>query len=134
MPNVVRIGFFLSLLRGDNFQILGLLHFQLLHPMVAPPSGVVIRWNAEAHNGSPVISLERMKQKTSNLVCLLIVMNTTICMLKFHSMGMHYHRSLFCCNTNAMSSIPNLSLSSLFGDLSFSLMAHINLTILISAR
>ena len=24
-----------------------------------------------------------------------------------------YHRSLFCCNTNAMSSIPNLSLSSL---------------------
>ena len=31
-----------------------------------------------------------------------------------------YHRSLFCCNTNAMSSIPNLSLSSLLGNLSFS--------------
>ena len=29
-----------------------------------------------------------------------------------------YHRSLFCCNTSAMSSIPNLSLSSLLGNLS----------------
>jgi len=29
-----------------------------------------------------------------------------------------YQRSLFCCNTNAMSSIPNLSLSSLLGNLS----------------
>ena len=45
-----------------------------------------------------------------------------------------YQRSLFCCNTNAMSSIPNLSQSSLFGNLSFSLMPHIHLTILISAR
>ena len=44
-----------------------------------------------------------------------------------------YHRSLFCCNTNAMSSIPSLSLSSLLGDLSFSLTPHIQLTILISA-
>ena len=36
-----------------------------------------------------------------------------------------YHRSLFCCNTNAMSSIPyynhSLSLISLLGNLSFSL-------------
>jgi len=29
-----------------------------------------------------------------------------------------YHRSLFCCNTSAMSSIPNLCLSSLLGNLS----------------
>ena len=33
-----------------------------------------------------------------------------------------YQRSLFCCNTNAMSSIHSLSLSSLLGSLSFSLM------------
>ena len=45
-----------------------------------------------------------------------------------------YHRSLFCCNTNAMSSIPSLSLSSILGSLSFSLVPHIHLTILISAR
>ena len=29
-----------------------------------------------------------------------------------------YQRNLFCCNTNAMSSIPSLSLNSLFGSLS----------------
>ena len=45
-----------------------------------------------------------------------------------------YHHSLFCCNTNAMSSIPGLSLSSLLGNLSFSLMPHIHLNILIYAR
>ena len=45
-----------------------------------------------------------------------------------------YHRSLFCCNTNAMWSIPHLSLSSLLGNLSFGLTPHIHLTILISAR
>ena len=45
-----------------------------------------------------------------------------------------YRSSLFCCNTNATSSIPNLSLSSLLGNLSFSLMPHIHLTILISAN
>ena len=45
-----------------------------------------------------------------------------------------YQRSLFCCNTNAMSSIPSLSLSSLLGNLSFSLVPHIHLTILITAR
>jgi len=45
-----------------------------------------------------------------------------------------YQHSLFCCNTNAMSSIPSLYLSSLLGNLSFSLMPHIHLTILISAR
>ena len=45
-----------------------------------------------------------------------------------------YQRSLFCCNTNAMSSIPSLSLSSLLESLSFSLTPHIHLTILISAR
>ena len=44
-----------------------------------------------------------------------------------------YQRSLFCCNTNAMSSTPSLSLSSLLGSLSFSLTPHIHLTILISA-
>ena len=38
-----------------------------------------------------------------------------------------YQRSLFCCNTNAMSSIPSLSLNSLLGSLSFSLMPHIHL-------
>ena len=36
-----------------------------------------------------------------------------------------YQRSLFCCNTNAMSSIPSLSLSSLLGSLSFNLTPHI---------
>ena len=45
-----------------------------------------------------------------------------------------YQRSLFCCNTNAMSSTPSLSLSSLLGSLPFSLTPHIHLTILISAR
>jgi len=45
-----------------------------------------------------------------------------------------YQCSLFCCNTSAMSSIPSLSLSSLLGNLWFSLMPHIHLTILISAR
>ena len=44
-----------------------------------------------------------------------------------------YQRSLFCCNTNAMSSTHSLSLSSLLGSLSFNL-PHIHLTILISAR
>ena len=36
-----------------------------------------------------------------------------------------YHRSLFCCCTNAMSSLSNLSLSSLFGNLSFT--CHISI-------
>ena len=45
-----------------------------------------------------------------------------------------YQCSLFCCNTNAVSSIPSLSLNSLLGSLSFSLTPHIHLTILISAR
>jgi len=45
-----------------------------------------------------------------------------------------YHHRLFCCNTSAMSSTPSLSLSSLLGNLSFSLMPHVHLTILISAR
>ena len=44
-----------------------------------------------------------------------------------------YQHSLFCCNINAMSSTPSLSLSSLLGSLSFSLTPHIHLTILISA-
>ena len=35
-----------------------------------------------------------------------------------------YQRSLFCCNINAMSSTPSLSLSSLLGSLSFSLTSH----------
>ena len=37
-----------------------------------------------------------------------------------------YRRSLFCCNINAMSSTPSLSLSSLLGSLSFSLTPHIH--------
>ena len=45
-----------------------------------------------------------------------------------------YHSSLFCCAIKAMSSIRNLSLSSLLGSLSFNLTPHIHLTILISAR
>jgi len=51
----------------------------------------------------------------------------------FHS-TCPYHRRLFCCNTNATSSIPNLSLSSSLGNLSFSLMQHTHLIILISAH
>ena len=39
-----------------------------------------------------------------------------------------------CCNTSATSSIPSLSLSSFLANLSLSLMPHIHLTILISAR
>ena len=35
-----------------------------------------------------------------------------------------YNGSLFWCNTNAMLSVPNLSLSSLLGNSSFSLMPH----------
>ena len=47
-----------------------------------------------------------------------------------------YQLSRFCCNTNAMSSIPSLSLNSLLGSLvlSFNLTPHIHLTIVISAR
>ena len=44
-----------------------------------------------------------------------------------------YHRSLFCCSINIISSIPRLSLNSLLGTLSFTLTLHIHLTILISA-
>ena len=42
-------------------------------------------------------------------------------------------RSLFCCKTNAMSSVPSLSLNFLLGSLSSSLIPHIHLTVLISA-
>jgi len=42
-----------------------------------------------------------------------------------------YHHNLFCCSTDIMSSNP--SLSTLLGTLSFTLMPHIHLTILISA-
>ena len=45
-----------------------------------------------------------------------------------------YHRKLFCCSINIISSIPSLSLNSLLGTLSFTLTLHIYLTILISAR
>jgi len=45
-----------------------------------------------------------------------------------------YHRNLFCCSTNVISSIPSLSRNSLLGTLSFTLTLHIHLTILISAR
>ena len=45
-----------------------------------------------------------------------------------------YHRNLFCCSINIISSVPSLSLNSLLGTLSFTLTLHIYLTILISAR
>ena len=45
-----------------------------------------------------------------------------------------YHRSLFCCSINIISSTPSLSLNSLLGTLSFTLTLHIHLTILTSAR
>jgi len=44
-----------------------------------------------------------------------------------------YHRKLFCCSINIISSIPSISLNSLVGTLSFILTLHIYLTILISA-
>jgi len=44
-----------------------------------------------------------------------------------------YHCNLFCCSTKIMSSNPSLSPNSLLGTLSFTLMSHIHLTILISA-
>ena len=55
-------------------------------------------------------------------------------LMPLHSTTWPYQSSLFCCNTNSMSSTPSLSLSSLLGSLSFSLTPHIHLTILISAR
>jgi len=45
-----------------------------------------------------------------------------------------YYCSLFCYSTEIMSSNPSLSFHSLLRALSFSLMPHIHLTILISAR
>jgi len=45
-----------------------------------------------------------------------------------------YHRNLFCCNMNIISSIPSLLLNSLLETLSLTLILHINLTILVSAR
>jgi len=51
----------------------------------------------------------------------------------FHSTCPHHH-NLFCCSTEVMSSNPSLFLNLLFGILSCSLMPHIHLTILISAR
>jgi len=45
-----------------------------------------------------------------------------------------YHRNLFCCSTEIMSSNPSLSLNPLLGTLSCSLTPHIRVTILISAR
>jgi len=45
-----------------------------------------------------------------------------------------YHRNLFCCSINIISSIPSLSINSLLGTASFTLTLHIHLTILISAR
>ena len=45
-----------------------------------------------------------------------------------------YHRSLFCCSSKTISSMPSLSLNSLLGTLSSTLTSHIHLTILISAH
>jgi len=47
----------------------------------------------------------------------------------FHS-TCPYHRNLFCCSINIISSTPSLSLNSLLGTLSFTLTLHIHLTIL----
>ena len=44
----------------------------------------------------------------------------------FHS-TCPYHRNLFCCSINIISSIPRLSLNSLLGTLSFALTLHIHL-------
>ena len=44
-----------------------------------------------------------------------------------------YHRNLFCCSINIISSIPSVSLNSLLETLSFTLTSHIHLTT-ISAR
>jgi len=44
-----------------------------------------------------------------------------------------YHRNLFCCITDIISTIPSLSLNSLLETLSFNLMPHIHLSILVSA-
>jgi len=44
-----------------------------------------------------------------------------------------YHRNLFCCSINIISSIPSLSVKSILETLSFTLTLHIHLTILISA-
>jgi len=52
----------------------------------------------------------------------------------FFSHTCPYHRNLFCCSTEMMSSNPSLSLSPLLGTLSGSFTPHIHLTILISAR
>jgi len=49
----------------------------------------------------------------------------------FHS-TCPYHRSLFCCSINIISSVSSLSLNSLLGTLSFTLTLHIHLTIVIS--
>jgi len=43
-----------------------------------------------------------------------------------------YHRNLYCCSINIISSIPSLSLNSLLG--TFILTLHVHLTILICAR
>jgi len=45
-----------------------------------------------------------------------------------------YCCKMFCCSTKIMSPISNLPLSSLLGNLSFTLVSHIYLTIVISAR
>ena len=50
----------------------------------------------------------------------------------FHS-TCPYHRNLFCCTTEIMSSNTSLSLNPLLGTPSCSLTSHIHLTILISA-
>jgi len=44
-----------------------------------------------------------------------------------------YHRNLFCCSTEIVSSNPSLPLNSLLGTLSCNFTPHIHLTILISA-
>jgi len=44
-----------------------------------------------------------------------------------------YHHNLFCCSNDVMSTIPGLSLNSLYETLSFNFTPHIHRTILISA-
>jgi len=52
----------------------------------------------------------------------------------FFSQHMPYHRNLFCCSTEIISSNPSHSLIPLLGTLSCSFTPHIHLTILISAH
>ena len=66
------------------------------------------------------------------------ILHTFLCTVINSSSFFHntcpYHRSLLCCNTSVTLSIPNLSLSYLLGNLSFTFIPRIHLTTPISAH